>query len=215
MISGGRSRAPITPQPARLTGPLNRSVSCESRSLVGAGSRLYRWFLVAPGRCLLELHSMRGRATMRDLSVFAGGFACPTDEFPLPWPSTPAEQPGGLDTKATEQERTHGHRCRTHHRRAAAARVLPHGLGAHRRTGSPGSWLSRFRDLGRSARPGAASTSWSARSRKRPARPSAAAALIRNSARRCSRWRRSTSPTCGPCSENAQHELQHGPCHDR
>jgi hypothetical protein len=53
-------------------------------------------------------------------------------------------------------------------------------------------------------------------SRKRPARPSAAVALIRNSARRCSRWRfRSTSPTCGPCSENAQHELRHGPCHDR
>jgi hypothetical protein len=41
------------------------------------------------------------------LSVFAGGFACPTDEFPLSWPSTPAKQPGGLDTKATEQERTH------------------------------------------------------------------------------------------------------------
>ena len=23
------------------------------------------------------------------------------------------------------------------------------------------------------------------------------------------------TPTCGPGSENAQHELQHGPCHDR
>ena len=63
---------------------------------------------------------------------------------------------------------------------------------------------------------GPASTSSSAGSRKRPARPSAAAALMSNSARRCSRWRfRSTSPTCGPCSKNAQHELQHGPCHDR
>jgi quinol monooxygenase YgiN len=26
---------------------------------------------------------------------------------------------------------------------------------------------------------------------------------------------RRTSPTCGPWSENAQHELQHGPCPDR
>jgi hypothetical protein len=33
---------------------------------------------------------------------------------------------------------------------------------------------------------------------------------------RWSRWRfRSTSPTCGPCSENAQRGLQHGPCRDR
>jgi hypothetical protein len=31
-----------------------------------------------------------------------------------------------------------------HHRRAAAARVLHHGLGEHRRTGSPACWLSRF-----------------------------------------------------------------------
>jgi hypothetical protein len=51
----------------------------------------------------------------------------PNDEFLLPWRSISAKQPGGLHTKMTEQERTHGHRCGTHHRRAAAARVLPHG----------------------------------------------------------------------------------------
>src|SRR3989442_4506708 len=38
---------------------------------------------------------MRGRATMRDLSVFAGWFGLPTDEFLLPWRSISAEQPGG------------------------------------------------------------------------------------------------------------------------
>jgi hypothetical protein len=41
---------------------------------------------------------------------------CVSDEFLLPWRSISAEQPGGLDTKATGLERTHGHRCRTHHR---------------------------------------------------------------------------------------------------
>ena len=71
---------------------------------------------VARGRCLLEPHSMRGRATVRDLSVFAGWFGLPNDEFLLPWRSISAEQPGGLDTKATGPERTHAHRCRTHHR---------------------------------------------------------------------------------------------------
>jgi len=37
-------------------------------------------------------------------------------------------------------------------------------------------------------------------------RPSAAAALTRNSARRCSRcpFRSTTSPTCGPCSRRRQ-----------
>jgi hypothetical protein len=86
-------------------GPVSRSVSCESRSLVGAGSRRYRWFLVACGRCLLEPHSMRGRAIVRDLSVFAGWFGLPNDEFLLPWRSISAEQPGGLDTKATGLDR--------------------------------------------------------------------------------------------------------------
>jgi hypothetical protein len=52
---------------------------------------------------------------MRDLSVFAGWFGLPNDEFLLPWRSISAEQAGGLDTKATGPERTHGHRCRTHH----------------------------------------------------------------------------------------------------
>jgi len=36
---------------------------------------------------------------MRDLSVFAGWFGLPTDEFLLPWRSISAEQPGGLDMK--------------------------------------------------------------------------------------------------------------------
>jgi quinol monooxygenase YgiN len=49
---------------------------------------------------------MRGRATVRDLSVFAGWFGLPNDEFLLPWRSISAEQPGGLDTKATGLERT-------------------------------------------------------------------------------------------------------------
>jgi hypothetical protein len=69
--------------------------------LVGAGSTLYRWFLVARGGCLREPHSMRGRATMRDMSVFAGWFGLPNDESLLPCRSVSAEQPGGLDTKAT------------------------------------------------------------------------------------------------------------------
>jgi dihydrofolate reductase len=37
---------------------------------------------------------MRYRPTLRDLSVFAGGFACPTDEFPLPWPVYTSETAG-------------------------------------------------------------------------------------------------------------------------
>ena len=49
---------------------------------------------------------MRERATMRDLPVFAGWFGFPNDEFLLPWRSISAEQPGGLDTKATGLERT-------------------------------------------------------------------------------------------------------------
>ena len=49
-----------------LTGPVNRSVSCESRSLVGASNTLYRWFLVARRRCLLEPHSMRDGPLVRD-----------------------------------------------------------------------------------------------------------------------------------------------------
>src|SRR6266568_1974116 len=55
----------------------------------------------------------------------------------------------------------------------------------------------------------AVSTSSSAGSRRRRWRPSAAAALTRNSARRCSRcpFRSTTSPTCGPCSGRRQSEL--------
>jgi len=46
-------------------------------------------------------------------------------------------------------------------------------------------------------------------SRRRRWRASAAAALTRNSARRCSRcpFRSTTSPTCGPCSGRRQSEL--------
>jgi hypothetical protein len=54
---------------------------------------------------------------VRDLSVFAGWSGLPNDEFLLPWRSISAEQPGGLDTKATGLERTDGHCCRTHHER--------------------------------------------------------------------------------------------------
>jgi quinol monooxygenase YgiN len=39
---------------------------------------------------------------VRDLSVFAGWFGLPNDEFLLPWRSISAEQPGGLDTKAQD-----------------------------------------------------------------------------------------------------------------
>lgn len=42
---------------------------------------------------------------------------------------------GQSHSKAAEEERTHGHRCRTHHRRTSAARVLSRGLRDHRRTG--------------------------------------------------------------------------------
>jgi hypothetical protein len=41
-----------------------------------------------------EPHSMRGRATMRDLSVFARWFGLQNTEFLLPWRSISAEQPG-------------------------------------------------------------------------------------------------------------------------
>jgi hypothetical protein len=44
---------------------------------------------------------MKGRVTVRDLSVFAGWFGLPNDKFLLPWGSILAEQPGGLNTNAT------------------------------------------------------------------------------------------------------------------
>jgi quinol monooxygenase YgiN len=44
----------------------------------------------------------------------------------------------GVDPNRRENARRgtcHAHRCRTHHRRAQAARVLPRGLREHRRAG--------------------------------------------------------------------------------
>jgi hypothetical protein len=73
----------------------------QNTGLGGCRQHVYRWFLVARGGCLREPHSMRGRATMRDMSVFAGWFGLPNDESLLPCRSVSAEQPGGLDTKAT------------------------------------------------------------------------------------------------------------------
>jgi hypothetical protein len=62
---------------------VNRSVSCEIRSFVGAGSRSCRWFLVARGRRLLEPHSMRGplcaicRCSPAGLASRTMRFSCP------------------------------------------------------------------------------------------------------------------------------------------
>jgi hypothetical protein len=74
---------------------VNRSVSCESRSLVGAGSRLYRWFLVARGRCLLEPHSMRGRATVHDCRCSPAGLGCRTMSFSCPGGLSQRNSPAG------------------------------------------------------------------------------------------------------------------------
>jgi hypothetical protein len=51
-----------------------------------------------------------------EIAVRTGWFGSPNDEFLLPWRSISAEQPGGLDARATGLELTQGHRCRTHHR---------------------------------------------------------------------------------------------------
>ena len=50
----------------------------------------------------LSPHSMRGRATVGNWSVFAGWFGLRNEEFLLSWRSISAEQPGGLDTKAQD-----------------------------------------------------------------------------------------------------------------
>jgi hypothetical protein len=51
---------------------------------------------------------MRGRATVRDLSVFAGWFGLPNDEFLLPWRSISAEQrlAGQLAASTSRSART-------------------------------------------------------------------------------------------------------------
>jgi hypothetical protein len=144
----------------------------------GCRQQVNRWFLVARGRCLLEPHSMRGRPTMRDLSVFGRLVGLPNDGFRrLPWRSISAEQPGGLDTKAAGLEPTHGHRYKTHHlepqRRESylvgCVRIVdqaPRGVGCLD--------VAICADLVDPA----VSTSSSAGGRRRRWRPSAAAALI-------------------------------------
>jgi hypothetical protein len=76
------------------------------------------------------------------------------------------------------------------------------------RTGSPGSWLPRRRDLPDLADPGRVNIfeRWESQAALETFRSSG---LTRNSARRRSRcpFRSTTSPTCGPCSGRRQSEL--------
>jgi hypothetical protein len=59
-------------------------------------------------------------------------------------PRAPTPEIARSHPKAAEEERTHGHRRSTRHRRAPAARVLPHGLRERRRTGTRAA-LEAFR----------------------------------------------------------------------
>jgi hypothetical protein len=76
-----------------------------------------------------------------------------------------------LDTKATEQVRTHGHRCKTHHRQPQQRESYLTGWVSIAEPARRAAGRLDFAIPANLLDPGAASTSSSARSRKRPARP--------------------------------------------
>ena len=179
-----------------MTRPVSRSVSCESRPLVGAGSRLYRWLLVARGRCLLEPHSMRGRATVCDLSVLAGWIGLLNDEFSCPEGLSQRNSPAGWTRRRQDWSApmviVAGHITVEPQQRSPTSRAVC--ASSNRLAGQLAASTSRS---ARTWSTPAESTSSSAGSRRRRWRPSAAAAPTRNSIRRCSRctFRSTTSPT--------------------